>query len=161
MHAAGHGAGAGDALTSVLARDVGGRVDQRGEGLVEVAAVLGAGHEVGRPRVRSALGAKPVDQVARLGRQGAHAAGGDVQQVALVGGRVGDPAAGVGARVEQDDVEGPAVAGGTVDEVDRGKRPGGAGTDDSDDRAAGSPVAGPGGALTGVPLQSAPHEHLL
>ena len=105
---------------------------------------------------------QPLDEVAGLVGQRAHAAGRDVEEVPAVGGRVGDAATRLGPRVDQHEVQRAVGPHGAVDQVDRGQRAGRAGADDGDDcRASGAAVTGPGGALTGVPLQSAPHEHLL
>jgi hypothetical protein len=164
VHAAGHRAGVSDPLTSVLEGDGAGPAQRLGQGVLQVAAVVGARDEVGGSGIGVAVRVQPLDEVTGVVRQRAHAAGRDVEEVPEVAGRVRDAATRLGPRVDQHEVQRAVGLRGAVDQVDRGQRAGRAGADDGDRgdcRASGAAVPGPGGALTGVPLQSAPHEHLL
>ena len=70
---------------------------------VDVVAVHPARDEVLRLRVPVVVVAHPAEEVLGVPREGAHAAGGDVEQVAIVGRGVRRPAAGRGGGVDQGD----------------------------------------------------------
>ena len=70
---------------------------------VDVVAVHRARDEVLRLRLRVVVVAHPAEEVLGVPREGAHPAGGDVEQVAFVGRGVRRPAAGRGGGVDQGD----------------------------------------------------------
>ena len=108
---------------------VAGELGGGGEQALDVAAEDCARRELVRLELRVVVVAQPAEEVLGVAREGAHARRGDVEEVAVVGGRVRLPATGRGCRVDELDAEARGERG---DQVGRDQRAAGTGTDHDD-----------------------------